>query len=426
VRRVLAFLLRNWPLKLGAIALATVLYGGVVLSENTRTWPGQVPIDVLNPPQDAALLDVPGYVTDIRYRAPLDAATQLTTGSFHAWVDLSQVQPETNGPAITLPVQLAAIDSRVQIVDFSPPSVTLRLDPVVTQTRPVSVDRGLVPEGFHISPPQVDPTSVTITGAASRVASVNTVVARVAIDASGINVDQEVDLKALDENGNEVPNIQIQPSRGRVRIEVARDLATAQLPVMVQLTGEPADGYALTAVSVSPISVTVSGEAPAVSRLTGISTQAIDLSGRDASFNLDVALDPPTETVVAGATTVHVTVSIQEQQASITLQVGIVARGIQPGFQYELGSPSVLVTVLGPAPLINTLTPDQLTASVVLTGLTPGNHLVPIQVEVPDSVSLVTMVPQAMNVHVDQIVQPTGGPSPSPVASPTGSSSGIP
>ncbi len=58
MRRFFAFFVRNWPLKLGAVALATVLYGGVVLSENTRTWPGQVPIDVLNPPAGAAVLDV--------------------------------------------------------------------------------------------------------------------------------------------------------------------------------------------------------------------------------------------------------------------------------------------------------------------------------------------------------------------------------
>ena len=40
------FLVRNWPLKLAAIlGLATVLYAGLVLSENARTWTGEVPIE---------------------------------------------------------------------------------------------------------------------------------------------------------------------------------------------------------------------------------------------------------------------------------------------------------------------------------------------------------------------------------------------
>ena len=45
VRLVLAFILRNWPLKLGAVFLATVLYAGLVLAQNTRTFPARVPIE---------------------------------------------------------------------------------------------------------------------------------------------------------------------------------------------------------------------------------------------------------------------------------------------------------------------------------------------------------------------------------------------
>ncbi len=63
VRRLLDFVLRNWPLKLAAIGLATVLYAGVTLSGNERTWPGAVPIEVLDPPPGAAVLDLPGSVT---------------------------------------------------------------------------------------------------------------------------------------------------------------------------------------------------------------------------------------------------------------------------------------------------------------------------------------------------------------------------
>ena len=44
MRRILAIVLHNWPLKLAAIGLATVLYGGLVLSQGARTFDGQVPI----------------------------------------------------------------------------------------------------------------------------------------------------------------------------------------------------------------------------------------------------------------------------------------------------------------------------------------------------------------------------------------------
>ena len=61
-----------------------------------------------------------------------------------------------------------------------------------------------------------------------------------AIDASGLNVDQEVDLEAIDETGAPVPGVEIIPQRVHVRIDVARELAYATLPVVPVLTGAPA------------------------------------------------------------------------------------------------------------------------------------------------------------------------------------------
>ena len=54
--------------------------------------------------------------------------------------------------------------------------------------------------------------------------------ARVAVDASGINIDQDVDLEAVDETGAVVPGVEVLPERAHVSIEVARQLAYATLP----------------------------------------------------------------------------------------------------------------------------------------------------------------------------------------------------
>ena len=87
------------------------------------------------------------------------------------------------------------------------------------------------------------------------------VVARVPIDASALNIDREVDLVAVDSNGNQVPDVEIEPQRARVRIAVARELANRTLPVVPAVVGEPAPGYRIASVTVEPLVVTVSGEA---------------------------------------------------------------------------------------------------------------------------------------------------------------------
>ena len=105
MRRWIDLILADWPLKLGALGLATALYVGVSLAQNDRTWPGQVPIEVLGPPPGGAVLDLPGTVTGIRYRAPLDVAVTLANGSFLASIDLADVVPTAGGDPVPVPVK---------------------------------------------------------------------------------------------------------------------------------------------------------------------------------------------------------------------------------------------------------------------------------------------------------------------------------
>jgi len=56
----------NWPLKIGALALSTLLYGGLVLSQTTKDFPGSIPIEPVNQAADVTLLSSLGDVTQIR------------------------------------------------------------------------------------------------------------------------------------------------------------------------------------------------------------------------------------------------------------------------------------------------------------------------------------------------------------------------
>ena len=106
--RLTGLITHNWPLKLAAIALATVLYAGLALSQNARVWPGRVPIETVNQPTGAFLLENLGDVTTIRYYAPADVAARISSGDFQALVDLSSVTPAPGGAPVSVPVQVIA------------------------------------------------------------------------------------------------------------------------------------------------------------------------------------------------------------------------------------------------------------------------------------------------------------------------------
>ena len=113
----------NWPLKLTALGLAVVLYMGLAISESTRSWTGPVPIEVLNAPAGGALLNAPGTVERIEYRAPDDVAETLTNDSFRASIDLSAVQPRPGAVSVEVPVDVFPVDPRVRVIAYEPPGV---------------------------------------------------------------------------------------------------------------------------------------------------------------------------------------------------------------------------------------------------------------------------------------------------------------
>ena len=172
--RLTGLITHNWPLKLAAIALATLLYAGLALSQNARIWPGRVPIEAVNQPSGAFLLENLGDVTTIRYYAPADVAARISSSDFQALADLSSVTPVLGGAPVSVPVQVIPLDPRIKVLDFQPDRVAVRLDPVITRTVPITVERGTVPAGLQIGDPVLGAQTAAIRGASSLVERVET------------------------------------------------------------------------------------------------------------------------------------------------------------------------------------------------------------------------------------------------------------
>lgn len=410
MRRLIGFLLRNWPLRLGAILLASVLYSGLVLSQNVRTFTGPVQIEALRqPPGVARLTELPA-VTEIRYRAPLDVI--ISPASFSATADMSLTEPRSGGEPVTVPVTVLALDSRVVVVGYEPSSIQVHLDPVQTRSFTVQPEIGAVPEGLSVGPPNIEPQRVTVRGPSTRVDAIRSIVARVSIDASALNVDQEVDLGAFDEQGNLVTNVDIEPPRARVRIAVARQLANRTLPVVPEFIGELGNGLRVAAVEVRPVAVTVSGDSSIVTVLDGAHTEPIDLTDRTRDFELDVPLALSDDVTVTGRTVVRVSVTIVEETASRAFEVGLSVVGARAGYDYQLGSSHLNVSLGGRVQTLEAIDAGQLVASVQVGMLEAGRHLVPAAFTPPPETQLLSSAPSQVLVIVSAVVPAAPTPEP--------------
>ncbi|MFI5292163.1 MAG: YbbR-like domain-containing protein, partial [Candidatus Limnocylindrales bacterium] len=342
--RLTGLITHNWPLKLAAITLATVLYAGLALSQNARVWPGRVPIEAVNQPTGAFLLESLGDVTTIRYYAPADVAGRISSSDFQAVVDLSSVTPVLGGSPVSVPVEVIPLDPRIKVLDYSPDRVAVRLDPVITRTVPITVERGTIPAGLQIGDPVLSSQTAAVRGASSLVQRVETVSARVAIDPTGINVDGEVDLVALDARGDIVAPVDIEPDRVHVTIIVGRETASRSVPVAPDLTGSPETGWSVRSVSVEPLVVTIRGPLDAVTSMTSIATEPIPLAGRTSDLTTTVGLLTPDGIEVVDGGPVRVVVRIVADRGSRSFGVGLLPTGSTAGFSYALSVPDVLVT----------------------------------------------------------------------------------
>src|SRR6185503_16483555 len=123
--RLVRRFVHNWPLKLAAVGLATLLYGGLVVSQSTRTLPDIVlPIDVDGAPADGFQLITIDPVTEIRYFAP--SGVKPLSSDFQATIDLSGILPGSGRHLV--PVHVTSIDDRITVVGVTPAAVTIDLD----------------------------------------------------------------------------------------------------------------------------------------------------------------------------------------------------------------------------------------------------------------------------------------------------------
>jgi YbbR domain-containing protein len=410
--RVVGIIVHNWPLKLFAIVLASLLYAGFVLSQSARTFSQSVPIETANQASDIFVLSDLGAVTSIRYVVPDDLGLRVDTSSFLPTVDLADIDP-TGGP-VSVAVDIATTDPRIQVLDYTPRRITVTLDRVTSRSVPIRpMIIGDVPAGFDLGDPQVDETSATVSGPKSIVDRVDRVEAPVRIDPSGIDVNRQVQLVPVDGEGNALLSVDVEPTSVQVRVAVFTDRRTKTLPVNPVVTGTPAAGFEVASITVDPIVVSVEGDANDLSTLERADTQSVSISGASSDVVATVALNLPDGVQALGSGQVGVTVRLRPLTSSRTLEAGLVLVGAQADRIYTLSTDRVLVTVGGSVADLDRLSGATLVLTLNVAGLGPGNHdLVPIA-NLTTGLLLISVSPSPVTVTIS-----IAAASPAPSASP--------
>jgi YbbR domain-containing protein len=426
MRSPIRWLFGNLSTLILSFALAVVVWISAVTAANPNIERVRaVPLEVIGlDPDKLVTSSVPAQVR-VSLRAPTSVMESITSTdqSVRAWVDVSGLEAGTHDVEVE-----ASVEANYQPADaiqVSPEIITINLETLLSRNLPAQLEVDGEPAvGFQKGEPAVDPSSVTISGAESLVSQVEEVRASVDISDATESFDGEVPLVALNAQGEAVEGLTLAPGEVRATQPVFLQGGYRNVIVRVITTGQPANGYKLTNITVSPLNVVVFSSNPQlVNDLPGyVETMPVVLEGVEDDFDTFVALNLPEGISVVGDQSVLVQVSIAAIDGSLTLTLPVVPIGLLPTRAAEISPPTVDVFLAGPVPILSELQSDDIRVSVDLTNLDLGTYQVEPVVDVlPDRIIVETILPSTVEVTILIAPTPTATlpVTPTPLATPT-------
>jgi len=303
--RLPAVLTRNFRLKFGCAVLAIVTWAGVVYAGNppaTRTLAVHVPQQASSIPPGYRLI---GSIPDLALRV---AGTRNNVNAFDASTLVIAVnwRAVTHGGVQSVPVTITKTDPNVDLL-APPTSVTVDLDRLASvSVQVVIVPSSPPPVGYRTTDMSTSPSTVSVSGPEHELHDLQ---ARVIVDLSNqrANFAAQVNVLVFGSQGERLNDVGVDPHQVSVSIGIASDLTSRALAVVPHIVGKVASGYVLSGITVSPLTVVLSGPQDLLNGLVSVSTSTISINGLTANDTLTV---PVTVSGLSGVTATPGTVTV--------------------------------------------------------------------------------------------------------------------
>ena len=265
-----------------------------------------VPVQTVGLPDGMVVTDVTPPTVQINVSGPAQLINDLDTSKVGASVNLSAAQPGRH----TYFAQVQ-VPPGVQLVSYKPQDITVVTEPVIEREKPVIAEAVDTPaSGFGVVQVQVEPNVVVVQGPSSAVDQVVNTVAKISVLQARSNVVVQAQPEPVDVNGRIVPDVTVLPGQVQATVSVGPTAPHVAVPVQAMITGQPAAGYTVTGVTVSPESVLLLGPESVLSTVSSIRTQAVSVAGATSTLKQSVVIVQPPGAQAVDPTSVTVTVTI--------------------------------------------------------------------------------------------------------------------
>ena len=240
---------------------------------------------------------------------------------------------------------------------------------------------GRVAQGYQMGTPAIEPVSVVVGGPVEQVNQVDKVAAILESGELSERFAGDLPLVLLDKQGNSLTNLEVTLSTNTAYV-VVPVVVVKEVPLTVNLV--PGGGAAVDDAKqeIDPPSIVVSGAEADMAGLEEISLGSINLSNVEGTkpFTFPITLDPSL-TNESGLTTATVTVTVEGLDTEVFAVSNIRTTPPPSGYEADVVTQSVLVTVRGPAEDLDKVDASQIRIVADLSNLTTlGTSVVPVRV----------------------------------------------
>ena len=402
--------------RLGIVILSLLLAFVIWITATLQTDPfvtgefAGLPIVLVGQPADTLVVDPTAESVTVRVRAPQSVLQTLSPGDFTVTIALVGVQV---GESVPVPVQVEVANEAVRIEAISPVQQAVHLEAVDTLAMSVTINvLGEAATGYQLGVPTISPDSAAVTGPVSLLEQVVAVSGTVSLKGVRESVSAEVRVAPRDAEGKVVAGLEWTPEQVEVRANVRKRLGyKPDVTVIPDLRGDPAAGYRQGSVVVEPSTVVLAGLPSVLDQLPAfVMTQPVSVAGATEDMTVRATVTVPNGITVANVQFVTVTLQILPIESSRIVTSTIEVQGLRSNLLATFSPNVVQVILVGPDPILADLKPGDVRLIVDLFSYTVGVHRVKPIVLAPAEVTVVSVIPETVEVVITSELAPTPTP----------------
>ena len=319
---------------------------------------------------------------------------------------------------VMIPIVASCDKNGVASITVSPPNLSVKLEDKATSTFPVTVNNGdsRPGKGYEIGTQSVEPDSIRITGPYSLVKIIDKVnVTTSAVNGATDDVTESGTVEVIDKNGEILSQIAMKNLRfdneGRVTVTTHLWKTRSDISLDVAVAGMPAEGYMVDEVTTVPDTISVAGTDEALEHLSQlgnvirIEDASVDVSGAsdDVETKIDITQYLPEDIRLTSGSSNEVSVTVTvlpdggRSYSIPTSSIRVLNKEEDMQAFFEVDRIEVRLKAADENGL-DSFHEEDLEATIDLTGKEEGTYELPVDIQLPDGITLLNEVSTEVTV----------------------------